>query len=109
MPKPILTVSVPVEMISRSEPNARAIDRRDRRIVVHRESDFPTTGGGERADMGAGQPYLAIFDHYVAFLQLQVALAHAFDFPALEHHADLDLVLDEIIVSRDAVGGDGAG
>gem|GEM_PF-4539 len=68
------------------------------------------TGGAEqRSDVGAYEPCLAVLEHYVGFAQLGAALAHAFDFPALQRQARLEAVFDEVVMARLFVLGDGVG
>ncbi len=64
-------------------------------------------GGGERGEVGAEEPGLAVFDQYVAFLELDTSGPQAFDFPALQHKTGLELFFNEVVMLRLFVEGDG--
>ncbi|MNM98727.1 hypothetical protein D3C81_1112650 [compost metagenome] len=58
------------------------------------------TGGRQRRDMAAHQPGLAIFEHHVTVGQVRLAGTQTFYFPTGQDQSGLELVLDEVIVSR---------
>ena len=66
-------------------------------------------GAGKGTYMGADEPYLVSLEHYVAFLELDAALAQAFCLPTLQGDPRLQAFFDEIVVSDLLIEGDGIG
>src|SRR6185369_981130 len=65
--------------------------------------------GLQRIDLAADHVQLAALDDHIAVGQLRLALAQGFDFPALQHHAGLEFLLEEVVVGRLLVVGNAAG
>ena len=59
--------------------------------------------------MRTEQPCLTTLQNYITFLELNAASSQAFDFPTLKNQTRLEPFLDEIVVSRLSIQGDGAG
>ncbi|MNI33506.1 hypothetical protein D3C73_874610 [compost metagenome] len=67
---------------------------------AHRVGDDVGAGGRQGRDVAAEQPGFAILEQYVTVNQLQLACPQTFYFPAGQDQTSLELVLDEVIVSR---------
>lgn len=66
-------------------------------------------GRGQRGDVAAEQPGFAILEQHVAVGQVRLAGPQALYFPTGQDQPGLELVFDEVIVSRFLVLRDGPG
>jgi hypothetical protein len=68
-------------------------------------------GGGrlEWVDLATNQVQLPFSDHHIAVGQLHLAVAHGFDFPALQHHARFKALFKKIVISRFFIVGNARG
>lgn len=66
-------------------------------------------GSGQRGDVAAEQPGFTVLEQHVTVNEVSLASSQAFYFPAGQDQPGLELVFDEVIVSRFFILRDGPG